>query len=121
VLAARRQKIRRLDRAAALDLKAGHELGQSDMVRGEIFGIAPEVAHGLKMHPAHMGLAFQSKTHDVPKLIDVHATCHGRHEHDAEPRCGRVIDGFLFDLKQVPPAHGAKDLITHAVELQKNG
>jgi hypothetical protein len=102
MLAARRQKIRRLDRAAALNLKTGHELGQSDMIRNEILGIAPEEAHGLKMDPAHMRLMLQPEPNDIPKLIDVHATRHGRHEHDAEPRLGRMIDGFLFDLEAGP-------------------
>ena len=121
MLAARRQEIGNIDDAPALRLQARHELGQGHVIRGEILGVTPEMAHGLEMDAAHMGLAVQPETHDVPELVRVHAARHRGHQDDAQARRRCIVHRPNLDREQVPAAQGTEDFFTHPVELQKDG
>ncbi len=120
MFAAGRPEIPELQQPAALFGKPLHQFGRGHMVRSEGCRVAAEIADRLEMDAAHLGLPVQPELHQLPELLGIDPSHHGRHQNDAQPGLGETGDGLLFFGQQSPAAQRGEDLIADPVELEKD-
>ena len=67
-----------------------------------------------------MGLPVKAEADQLPELIGIDPAHHGRHQDNAQPGRGQIVDGPPFFGQQPPAAQGGKDLVAHPVKLEKD-